>query len=172
MSNWNRYAQVWVVLEKMGAAYGQGKGMTESALIKIKINEQGLEMAITEILHFIGIPAHIRGHRYMREAILMAVNDPNAAGLVTKYIYPDIAKKYGTSSSKVERAMRHALEVAWERGWGSSLKELIFPAKDIKPKNSEFIASLAKWINIHRNGDFDCADVDTRACDDPPDDGI
>jgi two-component system response regulator (stage 0 sporulation protein A) len=143
--------------------------MTESALLIIKINELGLEMAVTEILHFIGMPAHIRGYRYMREAILMAVNDPNAAALVTKYIYPGIAKKYGTSSSKVERAMRHALEIAWERGLGSSLTELIFPAKDIKPKNSEFIASLANWINITRNSDFDFLDADMQSNDDPPD---
>jgi len=143
--------------------------MTESALIKTKINELGLEMAITEILHFIGIPAHIRGHRYMREAILMAVNDPNAAALVTKYIYPDIAKKYGTSSSKVERAMRHALEIAWERGLGSSIVELIFPERDIKPKNSEFIASLARWINVTRNSDFDFLEGDTPPSGDPLD---
>jgi hypothetical protein len=65
--------------------------------------------------------------------------------------------------------MRHALEIAWERGLGSSLTELIFPAKDIKPKNSEFIASLANWINITRNSDFDFLDADMQSNDDPPD---
>ena len=75
-----------------------------------------LEMRVTEIIHQIGVPAHIKGYQYLRDAIIMAINDDDIINAVTKRLYPAVAKKHGTTSSRVERAIRHAIEVAWDRG--------------------------------------------------------
>jgi two-component system response regulator (stage 0 sporulation protein A) len=125
--------------------------MIESVSAKVNTDVLSLEMAITEMLRFFGIPAHIKGYRYIREAVIMAVNDPNTVDLITKHIYPDIAKKHGTTPSKVERAMRHALEIAWKRGLNSPLTDRIFPSNDSKPKNNEFISALANWVIVNRS---------------------
>ncbi len=118
-------------------------------IVEESVCEEALEMLITKTLHLLGIPAHLRGHNYLREAIIMAINDPDAVGLITKIIYPDIAKMYTTTPSKVNRAMCHALDVAWDRGLGGPLTTAIFPAKTSKPKNSEFILELANYITSH-----------------------
>ena len=75
-----------------------------------------LRLRVTEILHQIGVPAHIKGYHYLRDSILMAVEDPEIINAVTKQLYPSVAKRYNTTSSRVERAIRHAIEVAWDRG--------------------------------------------------------
>jgi len=111
----------------------------------------GLEERVTNILHEIGVPAHIRGYHYMRDAIMMAVGDMDVLNYITKELYPSIAKKCGTTPSRVERAIRHAIEVAWSRGRMETLDALfgytINTGKG-KPTNSEFIALIADKIRL------------------------
>ena len=110
---------------------------------------EDMEMVVTEIIHQIGIPAHIKGYQYLRDAISMVVRDREMMEAVTKILYPEIAKKNYTSSSRVERAIRHAIEVAWGRGSLEVIDELfgytISTGKG-KPTNSEFIALIADKI--------------------------
>lgn len=112
----------------------------------------GLEVTITEIIHQIGVPAHIKGYHYLREAIIMAVNDIDIMNSVTKCLYPSVAKKHGTTSSRVERAIRHAIEVAWDRGdvdvLNSYFGYTIHSGKG-KPTNSEFIALIADKLRVN-----------------------
>src|SRR5699024_5062237 len=101
---------------------------------------------ITNIIHEIGVPAHIKGYMYLREAITMVYHDIELLGSITKVLYPDIAKKYDTTASRVERAIRHAIEVAWSRGNIDSISALFGYTVSItkaKPTNSEFIAMVA-----------------------------
>lgn len=106
----------------------------------------GLRMQVTEILHQIGVPAHIKGYHYLRDSIIMAVEDPDIINAVTKQLYPNVAKQYGTTSSRVERAIRHAIEVAWDRGdvdvLNSYFGYTIHNTRG-KPTNSEFIAMIS-----------------------------
>ncbi len=105
-----------------------------------------LEMMITQTLHRIGVPAHIKGYQYLREAIIMAIEDPESINAVTKLLYPGVAKKYSTTSSRVERAIRHAIEVAWDRGDVEVLNSYFgytIQSQRGKPTNSEFIAMIA-----------------------------
>lgn len=118
---------------------------------------ESLENRVTNMLHEIGIPAHIKGYHYLRDAIIMAVNDMDVLNAITKILYPTVAKKYQTTSSRVERAIRHAIEVAWSRGKLDTLDELfgytVSTGKG-KPTNSEFIALIADTIQLeyrHRN---------------------
>ena len=118
---------------------------------------ENLESRVTNMLHEIGIPAHIKGYHYLRDAIIMAVNDMDVLNAITKILYPTVAKKYQTTSSRVERAIRHAIEVAWSRGKLDTLDELfgytVSTGKG-KPTNSEFIALIADTIQLeyrHRN---------------------
>ena len=114
-------------------------------------NQPNLESVITEIIHEIGVPAHIKGYQYLREAIMMSVNDIEMLNSITKILYPTIAKKYQTTPSRVERAIRHAIEVAWSRGKMDTIDELfgytINNGKG-KPTNSEFIALIADRIRL------------------------
>lgn len=111
----------------------------------------GLEPLVTEIIHQIGVPAHIKGYHYLREAIMMAVDDIEIMNSVTKCLYPSIAKKHGTTSSRVERVIRHAIEVAWDRGdvdvLNSYFGYTIHSSKG-KPTNSECIALIADKLRI------------------------
>ncbi len=111
-----------------------------------------LEVVITDIIHQIGVPAHIKGYHYLREAIIMAVNDIEIMNSVTKCLYPSVAKKHGTTSSRVERAIRHAIEVAWDRGdvdvLNSYFGYTIHSGKG-KPTNSEFIALIADKLRVN-----------------------
>lgn len=118
---------------------------------------ENLETRVTNMLHEIGIPAHIKGYHYLRDAIIMAVEDMDVLNAITKVLYPTVAKKYQTTSSRVERAIRHAIEVAWSRGKLDTLDELfgytVSTGKG-KPTNSEFIALIADTIQLeyrHRN---------------------
>ena len=110
-----------------------------------------LEKDVTDMIHEIGVPAHIKGYQYLREAIMMSVKDVEMLGSITKVLYPTIAKKYQTTPSRVERAIRHAIEVAWSRGRMETLDALfgytINTGKG-KPTNSEFIALIADKIRL------------------------
>lgn len=117
------------------------------------IHEEGdqLESDVTRIIRELGIPAHIKGYQYLREGIMMAVNDMNMLNLITKLLYPSIAKKYKTTSSSVERAIRHAIEVAFSRGNMDVLENMFgytVHAGKGKPTNSEFIALIADKLRL------------------------
>lgn len=117
----------------------------------IKKTEENLEALVTNVIHEIGVPAHIKGYQYLREAIMMVVNDIDIINQITKQLYPDIAHKYRTTPSRVERAIRHAIEVAWGRG-EQTVVESIFgytvSATKGKPTNSEFIAMIADKLRL------------------------
>ena len=111
-----------------------------------------LEKDVTDMIHEIGVPAHIKGYQYLREAIMMSVRDGEMLNSITKVLYPTIAKKYQTTSSRVERAIRHAIEVAWSRGNMETLDALFGYTISIgkgKPTNSEFIALITDKIRLH-----------------------
>lgn len=121
----------------------------------LQLQEEGdardLERQVTAIIHEIGVPAHIKGYQYLREAIGLAVADMEIINAVTKVLYPAVAKKFGTTASRVERAIRHAIEVAWDRGDLETLQKYfgytVSNAKG-KPTNSEFIAMIADKLRL------------------------
>ena len=112
-----------------------------------------LKNQVTAIIHEIGVPAHIKGYQYLREAIIIAVNDVDVINAVTKVLYPAVAKRFATTPSRVERAIRHAIEVAWDRGDLETLQKYfgytVSNAKG-KPTNSEFIAMIADRLLLER----------------------
>jgi two-component system response regulator (stage 0 sporulation protein A) len=116
--------------------------------------ENQLELEVTEILRKIGMPAHIKGYQYIRTGIMMAVQDITILNYITKLLYPSIAKQYNTTPSSVERAIRHAIEVAWNRGDMDALQAVfgfsISPERG-KPTNSEFIAQIADHYRVDYN---------------------
>ena len=118
-----------------------------------KFMERNIESDVTNIIHDVGVPAHIKGYQYLREAIIMSVNDNEMLNSITKILYPSIAKKFQTTPSRVERAIRHAIEVAWNRGNPDILNDLfgytISNGKG-KPTNSEFIALISDNIRLHQ----------------------
>lgn len=110
-----------------------------------------LEVRVTEVIHQVGVPAHIKGYQYLREAIIMAVEDMEAVSAITKVLYPSIAKKFKTTSSRVERAIRHAIEVAWDRGDIETLQSYFgYTVSGVKgkPTNSEFISMIADRLRL------------------------
>ena len=110
-----------------------------------------LELQVTEIIHQIGVPAHIKGYQYLRDAILMAIEDDSIINAVTKRLYPAVAKRHGTTSSRVERAIRHAIEVAWDRGDVDTLTAYFgytIHNERGKPTNSEFIAMISDKFRL------------------------
>lgn len=112
---------------------------------------QDMELMVTEMIHQIGVPAHIKGYHYLRESILLSVKDPEVMNAVTKVLYPTVAKKFATTASRVERAIRHAIEVAWDRGDVDTLNAYfgytIHNSRG-KPTNSEFIAMLSDKLRL------------------------
>lgn len=129
-------------------------GATENTPIlnETTINAENLEREITYQLLQMGVPAHIKGYNYLRKAIIMTVEDVNAIDSITKYLYPTIAKTYNTTSSRVERAMRHAIEVAWDRGNPEYLDTVFgytIASDKGKPTNSEFVALIADKIRLN-----------------------
>lgn len=113
-----------------------------------------LEAVVTDIIHEIGVPAHIKGYQYLREAVRMVMDNPELMGRITKELYPGIAHRFGTTSSKVERAIRHAIEVAWNRGRIDALDEAFGKnvcALDDKPTNGEFIALVADRLGAGKS---------------------
>ena len=114
-------------------------------------DEFGIEIKVTQILHEIGVPAHIKGYQYLRDSIMMAVEQPAIINAVTKQLYPAVAKKYETTSSRVERAIRHAIEVAWDRGNVDVLNSYFgytIQTDRGKPTNSEFIAMISDRLRL------------------------
>ncbi len=115
------------------------------------VTDPELELMVTEIIHQIGVPAHIKGYHYLREAIILSVKNNEILGSVTKLLYPTVAKNHGTTSSRVERAIRHAIEVAFTRGNEEELYRIfgytVSNAKG-KPTNSEFIAMIADKLEM------------------------
>lgn len=112
-----------------------------------------IEAKITNIIHEIGVPAHIKGYQYLREAISMVIKDVELLGAVTKELYPNIAKKYKTTPSRVERAIRHAIEVAWSRGKVDTINKIFgytVHTDKGKPTNSEFIAMVADKLRLEQ----------------------
>ena len=112
---------------------------------------RNLELEVTEIIHQIGVPAHIKGYQYLRDAILMAIEDGEIINAVTKRLYPAVAKRHGTTSSRVERAIRHAIEVAWDRGDVDTLTAYFgytIHNERGKPTNSEFIAMISDKFRL------------------------
>lgn len=136
------------------AGNGAGRTSAEAAGLRgpsEKKPEYNLETRVTDMIHEIGIPAHIKGYHYLRDAIIMAVDDMDVLNAITKVLYPTIAKMHQTTASRVERAIRHAIEVAWSRGKLDTLDELfgytVSNGKG-KPTNSEFIALIADTIRL------------------------
>ena len=120
-------------------------------LKKTGIIERDTEVVITDIMRKIGVPAHIKGYQYLRTAIDLSINDEEMLESVTKLLYPTIAKMYSTTSSRVERAIRHAIEVAWDRGDVEVLSSYFgytIQSDRGKPTNSEFIAMIADRIRL------------------------
>ena len=119
--------------------------------LKSPTNHNELEIMVTDIIHQIGVPAHIKGYHYLREAIMLSVNNPDMINSVTKQLYPTVAKKFQTTSSRVERAIRHGIEVAWDRGNVDVLNSYFGYTIHIgrgKPTNSEFIAMIADKLRL------------------------
>ena len=125
--------------------------MAKSILDVLTGNNVDLETMVTDIIHELGIPAHIMGYRYVRSAIIMAVEDVEIIHAITKRLYPDLAKIYRSTSTRVERAIRHSIEVAWNRGKIETLESFfgytISPDKG-KPTNSQFIAMIADRVRL------------------------
>ena len=114
-----------------------------------------IEAMVTSIIHEIGVPAHIKGYQYLREAIIIAVNDMDVINAITKVLYPQVAKAFQTTPSRVERAIRHAIEVAWDRGDLDTLQRFFGYTVSItkgKPTNSEFIALIADKLQLQLKG--------------------
>ena len=121
--------------------------------IKMSNSGPSLEALVTEIIHEIGVPAHIKGYQYLREAIILTINDMEIINAVTKILYPTVAKKFSTTPSRVERAIRHAIEVAWDRGDLETLQKFFgYTVSNIKgkPTNSEFIAMIADRLSLQQ----------------------
>ena len=116
--------------------------------------DPNLDGEITDILHEVGVPAHIKGYLYLREAITMVYHDLEILGSITKVLYPDVAKKFNTTSSRVERAIRHAIEIAWVRGNVEAISEIFsytISYSKSKPTNSEFIAMIADRLRLNHS---------------------
>ena len=125
-------------------------GQASAARTEMKYMNYPLESAVTDLIHEIGVPAHIKGYQYLREAILFTLRSADASAGITKVLYPEVAKRFSTTSTCVERAMRRAIEVAWDRG-DEEVRQRIFrgtvSANKGKPTNSEFVAMIAEHIS-------------------------
>lgn len=143
----NRIKSLRMRRELKGNTPNNGRAMEQ----KIQYIERSLETDVTNIIHEIGVPAHIKGYQYLRDAIILSVSDMEMLNSITKILYPTIAKKHQTTPSRVERAIRHAIEVAWSRGKMDTIDELfgytVSNGKG-KPTNSEFIALIADKIRL------------------------
>lgn len=138
--------------ERMAELYGAGiHAVLPASQASSSYQQPSLEIQVTEILHQIGVPAHIKGYHYLRDSIIMAIENPDIINAVTKQLYPSVAKSYETTSSRVERAIRHAIEVAWDRGdvdiLNSYFGYTIHNTRG-KPTNSEFIAMISDKLRL------------------------
>jgi len=119
--------------------------------IQVPSAQKNVEVEVTNVLHEIGVPAHIKGYQYLRDAIIMVIKDIDVINSITKQLYPNIAKEYNTTPSRVERAIRHAIEVAWGRGQVDAIDTLFGYTVNLgkgKPTNSEFIAMIADKLRL------------------------
>ena len=120
----------------------------------INLYKNNLEKSTTKILHELGMPSHIKGYQYIRDGIMMLYEKPEVIGGITKELYPEVAAKYDTTVSRVERAIRHAIEVSWNRGNWQLMEEIFGHSVDIdkaKPTNSEFIVTIADKLRLEFN---------------------
>lgn len=137
---------------------GHINSMLKHKMIEFKSSDgdsADMEARVTKIIHQIGVPAHIKGYQYLRSAILMTIADNEVINSVTKVLYPSVAKKYRTTTSRVERAIRHAIEVAWDRGDVDTLNSYFgytIQNSRGKPTNSEFIAMIADNLRLKNKG--------------------
>ena len=137
----------WAVLERLDE-------MRESLTPRnpyVRSKEANIEAMVTSMIHEIGVPAHIKGYQYLREAIIIAVGDMDVINAITKVLYPQVAKTFATTPSRVERAIRHAIEVAWDRGDLETLQRFFgYTVSNTKgkPTNSEFIALIADKLQL------------------------
>ena len=132
-------------VREMTALEGQMRSQVQ------KRQEANIEAMVTSMIHEIGVPAHIKGYQYLREAIMIAVNDMDVINAITKVLYPQVAKTFATTPSRVERAIRHAIEVAWDRGDLETLQRFFgYTVSNTKgkPTNSEFIALIADKLQL------------------------
>lgn len=139
------------ILQLYTEEHTQKDGESSGKVFNLPVNPADLEKQVTSIILEVGIPAHVKGYQYVRRAILMAITDPDVINGVTKIIYPTIAKEFKTTSSRVERAIRHAIEVAWDRGNVETLISLFgysVSGTRGKPTNSEFIAMIADRLRL------------------------
>ena len=123
---------------------------TESGKI-INLYHNNLQISITKLLHELGVPSHIKGYQYIREGVMMLYERPSIIGGITKELYPEIAEKFDTTVSRVERAIRHAIEVSWNRGDWKLMEEIFGHSVDIdkaKPTNSEFIVTISDKLRL------------------------
>lgn len=119
----------------------------------INLYHNNLQISITKVLHELGVPSHIKGYQYIREGINLLYDNPDMIGGITKELYPEIAEKFDTTVSRVERAIRHAIEVSWNRGDWDLMDEIFGHSVDIdkaKPTNSEFIVTIADKLRLDR----------------------
>ena len=126
-------------------------GENQRTTLSRRSGKQSIETMVTSIIHEIGVPAHIKGYQYLREAIIIAVNDMDVINAITKVLYPQVAKTFQTTPSRVERAIRHAIEVAWDRGDLDTLQRFFgYTVSNTKgkPTNSEFIALIADKLQL------------------------
>ena len=131
------------LLDRLHTVFGQPVAPEEHTV--------ALKNRVTAVIHEIGVPAHIKGYQYLREAIIIAVNDMDVINAITKVLYPQVAKNFGTTPSRVERAIRHAIEVAWDRGDLDTLQRFFgYTVSNTKgkPTNSEFIALIADKLQL------------------------
>lgn len=136
-----------MLAQRIGQFIG-GKDTRKGEIVR---NDTDLQMTVSEIMHQIGVPAHIKGYQYLREAIVLSINDREMMSSVTKVLYPTVAKTYSTTSSRVERAIRHAIEVAWDRGDVDVLSSYFgytIQNSRGKPTNSEFIAMISDKLRL------------------------
>lgn len=141
--------QIHIVVQRLRQLANLGDKVKK----KTKVSAISMETAVTNIIHEIGVPAHIKGYQYLREAILISVEDMEVINAVTKVLYPEVAKRYNTTPSRVERAIRHAIEVAWDRGDLETLQKYFgYTVSNIKgkPTNSEFVAMIADRLRLER----------------------
>ena len=138
--------QVLMECAELGTTYFMQKPFDPPLLVQ-------LESVVTDVIHEIGVPAHIKGYQYLREAILLTIDDMDIINSVTKVLYPEVARKFNTTPSRVERAIRHAIEVAWDRGDIETLQKFFgYTVSNIKgkPTNSEFIAMIADCLSLRQ----------------------
>ncbi|MGM0471980.1 MAG: sporulation transcription factor Spo0A [Bacillota bacterium] len=139
----NRIEQLMTPVRQQGGVSAAAQSTTNQS--------QNLDVRITDIMHEIGVPAHIKGYLYLREAISMVVEEVELLGAITKELYPLVARKFNTTPSRVERAIRHAIEVAWERGNTQAINKLFghsVTTESGKPTNSQFIAKIADKLRL------------------------